>query len=257
MALYVPTLGEVTVNNERAIQSYSQERLSMDLDLYGATAESLGQNSADLYSALRPLFTRIFRLASDPVRTWRGSVGFGKGHLLEVGALRSQRVIEALLTVAPERYLSADVSRAFLKFPYQSPPLGEASPHPEVTSFYVLALGLEALAPCEGDLMLDALASRGYVSALLREAVGREGRVLSLSPPGPSLGVSPISKSSRRKNQTTRPLSPSSRRSLSLSLLCVRARAPRSRASRRSTSTTARSPRCSSRARPRAASCSS
>jgi len=80
-------LGEVTVNNERAIQSYSQERLSMDLDLYGATAESLGQNSADLYSALRPLFTRIFRLASDPVRTWRGSVGFGKGHLLEVGAM--------------------------------------------------------------------------------------------------------------------------------------------------------------------------
>lgn len=103
-------------------------------------------------------------------------------HLLEVGALRSQRVIEALLTVAPERYLSADVSKAFLKFPYQSPPLGEASPHPEVTSFYVLALGLEALAPCEGDLMLDALASRGYISALLREAVGREGRVLSLSP---------------------------------------------------------------------------
>ena len=32
-------LGEVTVNNERAIQAYSQERLSMDLDLYGTTAE--------------------------------------------------------------------------------------------------------------------------------------------------------------------------------------------------------------------------
>ena len=80
-------LGEVTVNNERAIQAYSQERLSMDLDLYGTTAESLGQNSADLYSAVRPLFTRIFRLASDPIRTWRGSVGFGKGHLLEVGTM--------------------------------------------------------------------------------------------------------------------------------------------------------------------------
>lgn len=80
-------LGELTVNNERAIQAYSQERLSMDLDLYGTTAESLGQNSADLYSAVRPLFTRIFALASDPVRTWRGSVGFGKGHLLEVGTM--------------------------------------------------------------------------------------------------------------------------------------------------------------------------
>ena len=80
-------LGQVVVNNERAIQAYSQERLSMDLDLYGATAEGLGQNSADLYSAVRPLFTRIFRLASDPIRTWRGSVGFGQGHLLEVGTM--------------------------------------------------------------------------------------------------------------------------------------------------------------------------
>ena len=81
--------GEVTVNNERAIMAYSQERQSMDLELYGAEAspESLGQNTADLYSALRPMFTRIFRLASDPVRVWRGSVGFDLGHLLEVGAM--------------------------------------------------------------------------------------------------------------------------------------------------------------------------
>ena len=82
-------LGEVTVNNERAIMAYSQERQSMDLEIYGAEAspESLGQNTADLYSALRPMFTRIFRLASDPVRVWRGSVGFDLGHLLEVGAM--------------------------------------------------------------------------------------------------------------------------------------------------------------------------
>lgn len=81
--------GEVTVNNERALMAYSQERQSMDLELYGATAERLGQNSADLYSAVRPMFTRIFRLASDPVRVWRGSVGFDQGHLLEVGAMVS------------------------------------------------------------------------------------------------------------------------------------------------------------------------
>jgi len=78
--------GEVTINNQRAINSYSQERLSLDLQLYGATAEELGQNTADIYSALRPVFTRIFRIGSDPVRLWRGTVGFYLGHLLEVGA---------------------------------------------------------------------------------------------------------------------------------------------------------------------------
>jgi hypothetical protein len=78
--------GEVTINNERAINAYSQERLSLDLSLYGATAEELAQNTADIYSALRPVFTRIFRIGSDPVRLWRGTVGFHLGHLLEVGA---------------------------------------------------------------------------------------------------------------------------------------------------------------------------
>jgi hypothetical protein len=78
--------GEITINNERAINAYSQERLSLELSLYGATAEELGQNTADIYSAVRPLYTRIFRLGSDPVRLWRGVVGFGLGHLLEVGA---------------------------------------------------------------------------------------------------------------------------------------------------------------------------
>ena len=77
--------GEATINNERAINAYSQERLSLDLHLYGATAEELGQNTADIYSALRPVFTRIFRIGSDPVRLWRGTVGFHLGHLLEVG----------------------------------------------------------------------------------------------------------------------------------------------------------------------------
>ena len=46
--------GEVTINNERAINAYSQERLSLDLHLYGATAEELGQNTADIYSTPAP-----------------------------------------------------------------------------------------------------------------------------------------------------------------------------------------------------------
>jgi len=79
--------GEVTVNNERAIMAYSQERQSTDLELYGVDPASIGQNTSDLYSTIRPMFTRIFRLASDPVRVWRGSVGFDQGHLLEVGAM--------------------------------------------------------------------------------------------------------------------------------------------------------------------------
>lgn len=108
--------------------------------------------------------------------------------LLEVGALRSQRVIEALLTVPPEEHLSPEVARAFLQRPYQAPSLGAGSPQPEVISFYALALGLEALAPCEGDQMLDALAAAPYVATVLREAVGAEGRVYSLSPQQ-SIGV--------------------------------------------------------------------
>ncbi len=77
--------GEVTINNQRALAAYSAERLSMELPLFGSSAEALGQNTADLYSALRPVFTRIFRIGSDPVRLWSGSVGFHIGHILEVG----------------------------------------------------------------------------------------------------------------------------------------------------------------------------
>ena len=102
--------------------------------------------------------------------------------LLEVGALRSERVIEALLSVSHDEHLSSDVAEAFLSSPYQAPPLTSRSVQPEVISFYALALGLEALGPCEGDVVLDALAETSYVSALLKCAVGEEGRVVSLRP---------------------------------------------------------------------------
>lgn len=103
-------------------------------------------------------------------------------HLLEVGALRSERVIEALLSVAPEEHLSEKVVDAFLSSPYEAPPLGQRSLQPEVISFYALALGLEALGPCEGDVVLDALATTSYITAILKKAVGTEGRVVALRP---------------------------------------------------------------------------
>ena len=103
---------------------------------------------------------------------------------LETGALRSQNVIDALLTIPPEDHLSPEIVEAFLEHPYVAPPLNRADKQPETVSFYALAVGLEAMAPCAGDQVMDALASSSYLSAILAHAVGIDGRVFALHPGG-------------------------------------------------------------------------
>ncbi len=101
--------------------------------------------------------------------------------LLETGVLRSERVIEAMLQVAPEPYLGEEAATEMLSERCAEVPEGTPPPYVGVRA---LAMGLEALGACAGDRVADLLAVRGYVSALLAEVVGPEGEVVAEHPGG-------------------------------------------------------------------------
>ena len=100
---------------------------------------------------------------------------------LETGVLRSHTVIQALLSVDPTLYLSIAQVDAMLSDPYTPPPQ-EPEQQASICSFYGLALGLEALGACAGDVLIDALAVYPYVSMLLAHIVGDLGKVIALHP---------------------------------------------------------------------------
>jgi hypothetical protein len=75
-----------TVNNQEAMNRYGEERAAIDLDLYGYSSAQIGFGSGDYYTAFLPVFSRIFRILSDPLRVWRGSIGTGKSIFLDVGS---------------------------------------------------------------------------------------------------------------------------------------------------------------------------
>jgi radical SAM superfamily enzyme YgiQ (UPF0313 family)/protein-L-isoaspartate O-methyltransferase len=95
--------------------------------------------------------------------------------LLARGVLRSERVIEALLAVAPEAY----VEQAEAMLADRSPDSTDGAGWLPV-SFYGLAL--EALDLRSGDRAADLLAARGYLAALLARVVGARGEVVAVSP---------------------------------------------------------------------------
>jgi hypothetical protein len=75
-----------TVNNQEAMNRYGEERAAIDLDLYGYSSANIGFGSGDYYTAFLPVFSRIFRVLSDPLRVWRGFIGTGKSIFLDVGS---------------------------------------------------------------------------------------------------------------------------------------------------------------------------
>ncbi|MCA9667130.1 MAG: radical SAM protein [Myxococcales bacterium] len=102
--------------------------------------------------------------------------------LLERGLLRSERVIEALLAVAPEPYLGDDDARAMLRD--GAPSVAREGAAPPWLGISCTALALEALGVGAGDRAADLLATRGYVAALLAAMVGAEGEVVAVCPGG-------------------------------------------------------------------------
>ena len=100
--------------------------------------------------------------------------------LLERGVLRTEALTEALLQVAPERYLSEDEAMSMLRdTPPTVPKEGEI---PRWLGATTLAMGLEALAPGGGDRACDLFAASGYVSALLGQLVTSDGEVVAIHP---------------------------------------------------------------------------
>ena len=87
--------------------------------------------------------------------------------LLESGVLRTEAVVEAVLDVAPDRYLAEDAVGALYR-----------------GGLRLLALALEALGPGAGERAAVLHASDGYHAALLSRLVGEAGEVVAMSPGG-------------------------------------------------------------------------
>jgi protein-L-isoaspartate O-methyltransferase len=101
--------------------------------------------------------------------------------LLEQGVLRTEALIEALLTVAPEPWLGAAEAAAMLS-ERPAPPGPEGAPAPWLP-MRVLAMALEALEPGTGDRVGLLGDPRGYVAALAAALVGEAGEVRLVHPP--------------------------------------------------------------------------
>ena len=77
---------ELTFNNQEAINRYGGERSKIDLNLYALTGEDIGGAVGDVTGAFLPVMARLWRLLSNPIREWKGSIGTGQSMLLDVGS---------------------------------------------------------------------------------------------------------------------------------------------------------------------------
>ncbi|TNE46085.1 MAG: radical SAM protein [Deltaproteobacteria bacterium] len=98
--------------------------------------------------------------------------------LLEEGVLRTEALIEAMLTIAPEAHLSeADAESMLLDRAPTSPKPGKSAPWLGIRTY---AMALEAMEPGLGDRLADLTSGpKGYLVALWRKLVGNEGEVVA------------------------------------------------------------------------------
>jgi radical SAM superfamily enzyme YgiQ (UPF0313 family)/protein-L-isoaspartate O-methyltransferase len=100
--------------------------------------------------------------------------------LLDDGVLRTDDLIEALLQVAPQRYMSEDDALSVLGD--EIPSTDDEWTLPAALPLRHVAIGLEALEPALGDAVADVTARSGWVAAVLAQLVGEHGRVLAVHP---------------------------------------------------------------------------
>ena len=98
--------------------------------------------------------------------------------LVDEGVLHTPAIIESLLEVAPERFMDDASARTMLEGDAVASER-EGLPSP-CLSLRTIAMGLEALAPAQGERVVDATARTGYVLTLLARLVGPEGRVVAV-----------------------------------------------------------------------------
>ncbi len=95
---------------------------------------------------------------------------------LDSGVLRSPPVVEALLEIGPEGFMSSEQANAVL-LDRHAEPRAEGLPGAAL-GFRAVARGLEALQLGAGERVADLAAGSGWVAALLATLVGPEGRVV-------------------------------------------------------------------------------
>jgi len=95
--------------------------------------------------------------------------------LIDDGVLRTDSLIEALVTIGPEGFMLDGAARAVLEDRVEAS--GNPEPLPPSLSLRTLALGLEALAPRLGDRIVHLTAQSAYLSAILSRLVGEQGQI--------------------------------------------------------------------------------
>ena len=77
---------EVIINNAEAISRYNEEQRKIDLNLRGVSSNEIGNTYQEILNFFKPVFGRIFRLLSNPLRLWRFSVGTGASIDCDLGS---------------------------------------------------------------------------------------------------------------------------------------------------------------------------
>ncbi len=98
--------------------------------------------------------------------------------LIDEGVLRTSRLIEALLVVPPEQFMSEPTANAFLDDRPDIPSVEGVIPGH--TGLRAVAIGIEALAPGPGDHVADITAENGWLAAVFGELVGPSGKVVAV-----------------------------------------------------------------------------
>lgn len=77
---------EVLINNAEAITRFNEEQRKIDLNLRGVSSSEIGNTYQEILNFFKPVFGRIFRLLSNPLRLWRFSVGTGASIDCDLGS---------------------------------------------------------------------------------------------------------------------------------------------------------------------------
>ena len=186
---YRPLLQQVAarfVGQGRAIDRVFRGSIDEQVELHGpaardrelARADWLGGADPD-QSPQVPQLPLGLHVRDEAVRRREDAVR----RLLQRGVLRAEALVEALLSVAPERYMDPlQAQQMLLDQPDPGQKTAAANGAPQWLAVSTYALALEALAPRPGQRVADLLAVRGYLAALLAQLVGPRGEVLACCP---------------------------------------------------------------------------
>jgi len=76
----------ILVNNAEAIKRYNDEEKQITIELRGVRSQDIGETYQEVLNFFKPVFGRIFRLLSNPLRLWRFKVGTGASITADLGS---------------------------------------------------------------------------------------------------------------------------------------------------------------------------